>query len=389
MQLHGLERIRLVDMNRQKVNRGVGILIAAAFCLFLIQSVFAIDVYEGVVFDMAGMNTTFIIGINFTFERIEVESNRLILNNQTISVSPSAGSVNVTINNFTITVLELNLSVDTASNITFEIGNFSADKNYNFYNSSGLQEIGGTNGSGYLNFTYEMGVGDSFEINTTKRLDGENCVYVPECQGGYCVNGFCSSSSTYCGDGYCDSGETCSSCSSDCGTCPGGGSPGGDGTLPPLETEPEDGGCEPGEKRCFGEYVQQCNEDGTIWIAIETCEYGCDHDLTECEPAPEGPERICNPGEKVCSDNELKECSVDGLEWVTTQVCYFGCDDVERKCSGMPEEVIQNMWIYGVAILVLVVVVVLVLLKKVFFKKPHEPPRLMPPPGYQIYLNLL
>ena len=36
----------------------------------------------------------------------------------------------------------------------------------------------------------------------------------------------------FCGDGVCDSqtGESCSSCSSDCGTCPSGGNPGGGGS---------------------------------------------------------------------------------------------------------------------------------------------------------------
>ncbi len=50
-------------------------------------------------------------------------------------------------------------------------------------------------------------------------LDTTACSVASQCQGGYCVHGYCRSSSTYCGDGYCDSGETCSSCSGDCGEC--------------------------------------------------------------------------------------------------------------------------------------------------------------------------
>jgi len=46
-----------------------------------------------------------------------------------------------------------------------------------------------------------------------------SCSSADQCSGGYCVHGYCRSSSTYCGDGYCDSGEACSSCSSDCGEC--------------------------------------------------------------------------------------------------------------------------------------------------------------------------
>ena len=51
------------------------------------------------------------------------------------------------------------------------------------------------------------------------------------CAGGYCVHDICRAASTYCGDGYCDSGESCSSCSSDCGSCTtgGGGTSGGGG----------------------------------------------------------------------------------------------------------------------------------------------------------------
>ncbi|MBW2966202.1 hypothetical protein KY342_03815 [Candidatus Woesearchaeota archaeon] len=50
------------------------------------------------------------------------------------------------------------------------------------------------------------------------------------CAGGYCVHDVCRAASTYCGDSYCDSGETCTSCSGDCGACTtGGGSSGGGG----------------------------------------------------------------------------------------------------------------------------------------------------------------
>lgn len=64
----------------------------------------------------------------------------------------------------------------------------------------------------------------------------------PGCTGEYCVHSYCRASTTYCGDGYCDTGETCSSCSGDCGSCsPGGGGGGGGGggttTLPSTPEE--------------------------------------------------------------------------------------------------------------------------------------------------------
>jgi len=71
--------------------------------------------------------------------------------------------------------------------------------------------------------------------------NGQSCSSNIECQSGNCVHGTCRASSTYCGDSYCDSGESCSSCSSDCGSCVtttvssggggGGGGGGGSGTT--------------------------------------------------------------------------------------------------------------------------------------------------------------
>ncbi len=49
-----------------------------------------------------------------------------------------------------------------------------------------------------------------------KKGDGSSCTAAIQCQGGYCVNGYCSSSETYCGDGYCESPETYVTCSEDC-----------------------------------------------------------------------------------------------------------------------------------------------------------------------------
>jgi len=51
-----------------------------------------------------------------------------------------------------------------------------------------------------------------------------SCTANSQCTSGYCVHSTCRAGPTYCGDSYCDSPETCSSCSSDCGACAGGGS---------------------------------------------------------------------------------------------------------------------------------------------------------------------
>jgi PGF-pre-PGF domain-containing protein len=82
-----------------------------------------------------------------------------------------------------------------------------------------------TTGSPYIN------------LSITTLADGQSCTYACGCTGGYCVHGYCRSSSTYCGDGFCDSGETCSNCASDCGTCPGAVTGVGAGAYVPTVVE--------------------------------------------------------------------------------------------------------------------------------------------------------
>ena len=44
--------------------------------------------------------------------------------------------------------------------------------------------------------------------------------------------------------------------------------------------------CTPAEKRCVGNNLQQCNLEGTAWLTIETCLYGCNTTTLTCNPAP-------------------------------------------------------------------------------------------------------
>jgi hypothetical protein len=48
---------------------------------------------------------------------------------------------------------------------------------------------------------------------------------------------FTNQTQSYCGDGTCNNGETCSSCSQDCGTCPSGGSGSSGGGAIPVTNE--------------------------------------------------------------------------------------------------------------------------------------------------------
>jgi PGF-pre-PGF domain-containing protein len=97
--------------------------------------------------------------------------------------------------------------------------------------------------------------GDHSQLNLTmnKTASGTSCTYAGGCSGGYCVHNYCRSASTYCGDGSCDSGETCTSCSSDCGSCAtttttlAGGGGGGGGSPSEITPKP----ISPGESGLF------------------------------------------------------------------------------------------------------------------------------------------
>lgn len=68
------------------------------------------------------------------------------------------------------------------------------------------------------------GSGSSSGANTNQS-DGSSCTSATQCNNGFCVHSICRSSSPFCGDAFCDSGETCSSCSGDCGGCPAAATP--------------------------------------------------------------------------------------------------------------------------------------------------------------------
>lgn len=347
-----------MKVGNQKKYEVFAIIIVIAIYLFLFQSVLAIEVSEGVQFQTNGTNTTFITGKNFTWDGIEVHSTYLLLGNKTISVSPSTGSANVTIYNFTSNIIDLNVSADPSANLTFTIGNLTTNTNYTVYNDSQFYTTCEANGTGYLNFTYTE-CGEHFFTIQVSKADGSSCSENWECSGSYCVHGICRSSSTYCGDGYCDSGETCSSCPVDCGDCggtPGDGVPGGAFPGPPEEPGDQDGDnlsevlCESSEKRCVENNLEQCNVNGTGWISIETCEYGCDPEGLECKPEPG---KVCEPGEKKCLDSELQQCSSDGSEWVLIETCQYGCDPENLEC----ETESYMTWIYLLILVVLWVIV--------------------------------
>ena len=118
----------------------------------------------------------------------------------------------------------------------------------------------------------------------------------------------------FCGDGSCDEwkGESCETCGEDCGRCKE---------------------CIPGERKCVGDDIGECNSDG-FW-EYTRCIGGCRLNATdepECVPP-------CTPGEKQCvSANILAIC--ENHKWRNVS-CQFGClyDDCKGNCetAGCPE----------------------------------------------------
>lgn len=69
----------------------------------------------------------------------------------------------------------------------------------------------------YANDTAGLESSDNVMVRVAFKVsDGSDCSSSSQCLGGFCVNGFCSSSETYCGDGYCESGEDWIGCLADC-----------------------------------------------------------------------------------------------------------------------------------------------------------------------------
>lgn len=155
---------------------------------------------------------------------------------------------------------------------------------------------------------------------------------IPYCGDGSCNNGeTCSSCSNdcgkcapYCGDKICNNGETCSTCSMDCGKC----QPTeycGDGQCNNGETSSSCQGDCPvfpwcGDKICNnGETCSSCEQDcgACFWCGDGSCNNGetcssCSSDCGKCaDPTPDPtPNEFC--GDKICNNGETcSSCSSD------------------------------------------------------------------------------
>jgi hypothetical protein len=162
-------------------------------------------------------------------------------------------------------------------------------------------------------------------------------------EGGGPEAGTDSSKPPHCGDGTCDDGETCTTCSADCGLCPGCG----DGMCDDGETCsscPQDCGlcatC-PGDGKCDGaKTCENCAQvcgfcatcgDGVCSAPTETC-YTCPKDCGKCPGCGDG---TCGPNETCASCPQ--DCGV--CAYCGDGVCekpYETCVNCPQDCGMCP-----------------------------------------------------
>lgn len=107
--------------------------------------------------------------------------------------------------------------------------------------------------------------------------------------------------------------------------------------------------CTPGERRCSANELQECSSDGSKWVTLEKCAYGCDPSTVKCKT------QVCTPNERKCVGNVLKECKSDGSEWVVVETCEYGCSD--GKCLS-PVATTRYLWVALFIIFAILVAIV-------------------------------
>lgn len=124
-------------------------------CLFSINLVFSVDLEKDVQLKPTDVNTTFIMGENFSFNSVEVYSHYIRLNNNSLFVNSTSGWVNVTLLNFTTSYKKWNETYsDSSAIISHQISNFTADTSILIKKKSISWVAVSSNSTGYVNFNY-------------------------------------------------------------------------------------------------------------------------------------------------------------------------------------------------------------------------------------------
>lgn len=110
--------------------------------------------------------------------------------------------------------------------------------------------------------------------------------------------------------------------------------------------------CDPGERRCEGDELQECNSSGT-WKTLKICGAGCDSVSSECVK-----EKVCSPGEMTCMGNKVIECTEDGYSWGVIESCRYGCSS--GHCLGAVTPLSSLIAFYSMMALLAVLILVII-----------------------------
>jgi len=174
-----------------------------------------------------------------------------------------------------------------------------------------------------------------YHLKVAQIATGQTCSYTQTCSSGFCADGYC-----------CDT--ACAATNYDCnvagalGTCTSTGT-----TTTECTTSSSSGGgglgggaaavsCTAGTKRCSGDNLQECSENGDAWTTTEECENGCDSDALACKVIAVTPEP--EPEPKSVTDSTPEPIPVDKNEWAEELGCVDSASCVEKMHAEIKDE---------------------------------------------------
>ena len=95
--------------------------------------------------------------------------------------------------------------------------------------------------------------------------------------------------------------------------------------------------CEPGQEECFGNWIKRCNAEGTGWVEVQYCEYGCTYreGKPTCLFVPCNNNGICEPelGENKYNCPDCKSVPEEGGGYQPPQdECDYNCAWYDVPC---------------------------------------------------------
>ncbi|MFZ5788093.1 MAG: carboxypeptidase-like regulatory domain-containing protein [Acidobacteriota bacterium] len=115
------------------------------------------------------------------------------------------------------------------------------------------------------------------------------------------------------------------------------------------------GSCTPGELRCTGNVLEQCNASGQ-WQSQQICAQSCDAVKKQCVVSV-----TCTAGTRRCNGTQVQICNATGTAWLTSETCNVSCQGGlctgactpgAKRCNGPTPETCNttgNAWTTGTA----------------------------------------